>query len=384
LAKASNNGMIKICFTFVLLYSNLKKLSIHWKNIFIVIALIHFIASQGISKDRKEASARIATWYGNKPAAVSVSFDDAGYSQYEFARPILDKYNIKGTFSIVGEWVQDQASYFAEPGHFEIERMGWTQLEELYSDGHELSAHGYFHSKYDKYKPVDEMAGEMKKIKDLIESKVPCKVFTIHYPYSYASGNIPLSAREAGFLFGRTGLDTINSPDPADMFLLSSMAILNSQTPGEDDFAQWITQAQGNWLILMYHHFFAGDSKELALFQVHNVVNTYSILPELFDRQMACLAASGYWIAPVCEIGKYITQRENTEVRIHTSGKKIIIYTFTNLDKTVYDSPLTLEVHIPWKAAKVTGSLEDGVKKAEDGIIYVNVLPETDVVITKI
>jgi peptidoglycan/xylan/chitin deacetylase (PgdA/CDA1 family) len=375
--------MIKICFTFVRLYSNHKKLSFNRKNIFIVIALMQFMPFHGTSQGYNEISARIATWYGNRPAAVSVSFDDGGYSQYEFARPILDKYNIKGTFSIVGEWVQDQPSYFAEPGHFEIERMGWTQLQELHSDGHELSAHGYFHSKYDKFQPVAEMAVEMVKIKDLIESKVPCKVYTIHYPYSYASGNIPLSAREAGFLFGRTGLDTINGADPADMFLLASMAVLNNQTPGEDGFAEWIDQAQGSWLILMYHHFFAADSKELALFKIHNVVNTYSILPELFDRQMESLAASGYWIAPVCEIGKYITQRENTEVRFHSSGKKILIYTVTNLDKTVYNSPLTLEVHVPWKTAKVTGSTEDGIKEAEDGIIYINVLPENDVVITK-
>jgi peptidoglycan/xylan/chitin deacetylase (PgdA/CDA1 family) len=354
------------------------------KNKLLLTVILTGLSFQAIGQTSDDIKARITTWYRNMPGAVSVTFDDGGYSQYEFARPVLDKYNIKGTFSIVGEWVQDQPYYFAEPGHFEIERMGWTQLAELFSNGHELSAHGYYHRKYDKFLPVAEMAEEMKKIKDLIESRIPCKVYTIHYPYSYASGNIPLSAREAGFLFGRTGFDTINGADPADMFLLSSMAVLNSQTPpGEDGFAKWIDQANGNWLILMYHHFFAGDSKELALFKIHNVVNTYSILPEIFDRQMESLSNSGCWIAPVCEIGKYITQRENTEVRITTSKKKIIIYTVTNLDKAVYDSPLTIEVQIPWKKIRVTGSLNDGIYVPESEMIYLDVLPENEVVITK-
>ena len=317
------------------------------------------------------------------PGAASVTFDDGCYSQYVSAYPILEKYKIKGTFGIVGEWVKEGPAYSAESGSFDILKMGWEQFAELFEHGHELAAHGYYHKKYDKFLPVPGLAPEMKEIKTLIESKIPCKVHTLHYPYSYASGNIPPAAKEAGFLFGRTGLDTVNTPNPKDMLLLASQAVLNSQVPGDAGFQQWITEARGNWLILMYHHFFLPESKEMALYKLHNVENTYSIFPEEFDRQMQYLTASGYWIATVSEIGRYITERENSDIRRISARKKIIIYTITNLDKNVYNVPLTLEIRIPWKRAKVQGSLHDGVFTANEGIIYVDVMPETELIINK-
>lgn len=317
------------------------------------------------------------------PGAVSVTFDDGCYTQYASAYPILEKYKIKGTFSIVGEWVKEGPDYSAESGYFDILKMGWEQFAELYEHGHEISAHGFYHQKYDKFLAVPDLALQMKEIKSLIESRIPCKVHTLHYPYSYASENIPLAAKEAGFLFGRTGLDTVNTTAPGDMLLLASQAIRNSQLPGDAGFQEWIKETNGKWLILMYHHFFLPDSKEMALYKLHNVEHTYSILPEEFDRQMQRLAASGYWIASVSDIGRYITERENTEIRRFSARKKIIIYTITNLDKEVYNVPLTLEIRIPWKRAKVMGSMDDGVVVANEGIIYVDVMPETELIINK-
>lgn len=334
-------------------------------------------------QEKADVSARITIWYGNKQAAVSVSFDDAGMSQYESAWPILEKYNIKGTFSIIGEWVQEEASYSAEPGFFEIQRMGWNQLAELASHGHEISAHGYYHRKYDKYMPVPDLAREMKDIKDLIESRIEGGVFTIHYPYSFASGNIPLAAREAGYLYGRTGLDTLNPASPADMLMLASVSVLNPEIPDSAGFAQWIEQAGGNWMILMYHHFFKEDSKEAAILKQHNVEYTYSITPGDFEKQISVLAQSGYWIAPISEVGKYITQRENTEVRIIRTGKKVVIMTVTDLDKAVYNLPVTLEINIPWDRVRVTGSLNDGVFVVKGKTLYVDVMPEQELIISK-
>jgi peptidoglycan/xylan/chitin deacetylase (PgdA/CDA1 family) len=379
------NSRLIMGFQLLLLNYNLsfyQLLSFTNIRLIIIIVLASYLI-KGYSQQDNDVKAKIATWYGNKPGAVSVTFDDGGYSQFVSAYPILEKYRIKGTFSLVGEWVEEAPSYSSEPGDFGIMKMGWPQFTELYEHGHELSAHGYYHQRYDKYRAVSDLAAEMIQIKSLIESRIPCKVYTLHYPYSYASENIPPAAKEAGFLFGRTGLDTINSSTPSDMFLLSSQAVLNSDVPGEAGFQQWIAEARGNWLILMYHHFFTYESKEAAILRSHNVENTYSILPEEFDKQMDYLVASGYWIAPVCEIGRYITQRENTEIRTSSSKRKILVYTVTNLDKTVYDRPLTLEVHIPWKKARVKGSLDDGIKETENGVIYIDVFPENEVVITK-
>lgn len=335
------------------------------------------------SQRRTELKATITTWYQNKPGAVSISFDDAGYTQYSFAYPVLERHNIKGTFSIVGEWVAEQPLYTAEPDQFEIQKMGWQQLLELHDHGHELAAHGYYHVRYDKFAPVPDLAVEMRKIRTLIETRTNSRVFTLNYPYSFASGNIPEAAREAGFMFGRTGLDTINPPAPYNMYLLATHVILNSEKPDPTLFRNWCDQAKGNWLILMYHHFFPLKSKEMELIRLHDVDYSYSIPPETFEKQIQTLIGTGYWIAPVSEVGKYITERDNTEVRTIRCRDQIYIHTVTNLDKELYDRPLTLEVTTPWKKVCVEGSLNDGVFQTENNMLYIDFMPETELILTK-
>jgi peptidoglycan/xylan/chitin deacetylase (PgdA/CDA1 family) len=345
------------------------------------ISMLMCISYHADSQDNTMAA--ITTWYQNKPGAVSISFDDASYTQYTSAYPILEKYNIKGTFSVVGEWVDEQPAYTAEPGSFEIRKMGWTQLLELFVHGHELAAHGYRHERYNKNAAVTDLELDMLQIKSLIESRTDHNVFTLNYPYSYASGNIPLAAAKSGYLFGRSGLDTINPPSPPDMYLLATNAILNSEQPDSLEFQAWLDQANANWLILMYHHFFSLDSKEMEIIRLHGVENSYSVTSENFEAQVKDLAASGYWIAPISEVGKYIIERDNTAVRIIETRKKIYIYTITNLDKNLYDRPLTLEVELSWKQVKIEGSLCDGIFKTHDGKLYLDVLPETEIILTK-
>lgn len=314
---------------------------------------------------------------------MSISFDDASYTQYTSAYPILERHKIKGTFSVVGEWVNEQPSYSAEPGSFEIKKMGWQQLLELFDHGHELAAHGYSHEKYDKQLPVPDLVVEMKKIKSLIEARTHSKVFTLNYPYSFASGNILEAAREAGYLFGRTGFDTINPSTPPSMYLLASKAILNIEIPDSIMFQDWIDQAKGNWLILMYHHLFPEDSKEMEIIRSHEVTNYYSLPPEAFEKQIEAIMAAGYWIAPISEIGKYIAERDNTEMRTFAFKKKIYLYMVTNLDKAIYDQPLTLEVDVPWKRVKIEGSLNDGIFETQNNKLFISVLPENELILSK-
>jgi len=346
-------------------------------------ALVFVMSLNVLGQDSKQVTARITTWYQNKPGAVSVSFDDASYSQYSAAYPVLEKLGIKGTFGIVGEWVGEEPAFSAEPGSMEIKKMGWPQLLELYDHGHELAAHGYTHEKYDKLLPVPDLVEEMKKIKTLIESRTHTKVYTMNYPYSYASGNIPIAAEESGYLFGRTGLDTINPSSPGNMYLLATHVILNASSPDSGTFQNWLDQAKGNWLILMYHHLFEEGSKEMEIIRSHNVVNTYSLTPFQFEKQMKSVDLADYWVAPISAVGKYITQRDNTEVRVIRTKKKIYINTFTNLNKNVFNHPLTIEIELPWKNVGVQGSRNDGIFKTGERKLFIDAYPEKQIIITK-
>jgi peptidoglycan/xylan/chitin deacetylase (PgdA/CDA1 family) len=350
---------------------------------FFMIFLAVCASFQLSGQKQDKIKAEFTAWYQNKAGAISLSFDDAGYSQYAFAYPLLEKYGYKGTFSIIGQWTEDDAADFAESGFFDIKRMGWKQLNELQQHGHELSAHGMVHEKYDKFAPVPELADKMKEIKTLIESKTEAQVFTLHYPYSYASGNIPPAAKEAGYLFGRTGLDTINSALPPDMFLLGSEAVLNGTLPDSAMFSRWITEAGNKWLILMYHHFFTANSKEMSIMQSHEVEYSYSITPGEFEKQLEMISGSGYWVATISEVGKYIIQREYNEIMVSVRKKKIDIQVGSSLDNTVYNQPMTIEVVIPWKKVKVSGSIHDGVFDTIGKKIFIDILPEQLIILSK-
>jgi peptidoglycan/xylan/chitin deacetylase (PgdA/CDA1 family) len=368
---------------YVLLKNQGISSSMNHRILGICILLIIGVSLKSEGQKASPPKVKFTNWYQNKPGAVSITFDDACSSQYESAYPILEKYGIKATFSVIGEWVSDEPSFTAEEGSFEIKRMGWKQLIELWEHGNELAAHGFLHQKYNKHSQVAELTDEMKKIKLFIESHTPAVVYTMNYPYSFASGNIPVAAKEAGYLFGRTGLDTINPTSPENMYLLASQVILNGNHPDSATFLNWIDKAKGKWLILMYHHLFKEDSKEMAIIRSHNVVNSYSLTPMQFDNQIKGIIKAGYWTAPVETVGKYIIQRDNTEISAIRTRKKIYINTFTNLNKNVYNLSLTIEVEIPWKKVSVEGSRNDGIIKTTDNRIWIEVTPEKQVILTK-
>ncbi|MCK9204894.1 MAG: polysaccharide deacetylase family protein [Bacteroidales bacterium] len=349
------------------------------RGLLLALAVFCFHTSNG----QEQEGACITTWYHDKPGAVSISFDDGGYTQYTEAYPVLEKYSLKATFGIVGEWVREEPSMSAEPNYFEIRKMGWKQLLELYDHGHELAAHGYRHERYNKFDPVDTLARHMVQIKLLIESRIHQPVLTIHYPYSFASGNIHEAALRAGFLFGRTGLDTVNSGTPRDMHLLATHSILNAHEPDSTTFLRWLDQAEGNWLILMYHNLFSENSREMSLIHGHNVEYSYSLPKESFEMQVRETIYRDYWIAPISTVGKYIMERDNTQLRFIRCKDKIILVASTNLDTRIFNQPLTLEVNIRWRKVKVTDGLQDKICETKNNKLLIDINPESVIIISK-
>ena len=348
--------------------------------LFIITALL----LPDISEAQKVTfDARICTWYQDKDAAVSVSFDDACFTQFTYAYPVLEKYDIKATFSLVGEWTHDEPTFSAEPEAFEIKKMGWEQLRTLSKHGHELAAHGMHHRPYKRNASTDSLARDMRQVKELIESHTGANVYTIHYPYSLTSDSITKAAQKAGYLFGRTGEMEINPDTPANFYLLSSEAILNDTTPNLEAYKNWLVQAQGKWLILMYHHLFPRASKAMHIMNYHHVRHTYSLFPSTFDKQMQILSASGYWVAPIADVGRYIQERNATNISTTKFFRTYKIKTNSCLNSGIYPVPLSIKVHIPWKKVVVKGSLHDGLYKVVDGTLVLDFMPGDTLIIKK-
>lgn len=347
----------------------------------VFVLLLNLIAE---AQNKDYFKTEICTWYHNKPGAISITFDDGSYEQFKYAFPILEEYNIKATFSIVGLWTKEEPSYSAEPGIFDIKKMGWSEVMKLYIKGHEIAAHGYKHEKYDDSLPKKEIVEQMKLIKDLIESKLYSPVYTLHYPYSFTSDKIVEAAREAGFLFSRTYNEANNSISPPNMNRLFSKAILNNETPDANQLQQWITDAQGKWLIIMYHHLFPKNSKEANAWEYHKVKSTYSLHPNTFEKQVQIIHKSNYWVAPLSAIGRYIINRDNTSLKLLRLHNTLKISTKTDIDIVDDNQALTLKVNIPWRKVLVNGSTNDGKFTVKNKHILVDVIPGKTVLIIKL
>jgi hypothetical protein len=74
------------------------------------------------------------------PKVVVLNFYDNDIGQFTNAKPILDKYGFKGTFFIVCNWANSHNP----------QRMNWTDITELYREGHDIQSHSMTHKLLDR------------------------------------------------------------------------------------------------------------------------------------------------------------------------------------------------------------------------------------------
>jgi len=350
----------------------------------IYISLFFLVVSQLLIAQAEKYSYNICTWKNDKDGAISISFDDASYVQYKYAYPVLERFGIKASFSLVGEWTKDDPSDSSEPGIFDIKKMGWKNIIDLYQSGHEICAHGFKHVRYNRDASLDTLVNQMKKIKELIEAKVGNKCTTLHYPYSQTSESITLAANKAGFLFGRTGEEKINPASPQNMYLLGTKAIWSEANPTIDDLTSYIKEANGKWLIFMYHHLFEDDSKAMEVLRYHKIKNTYSLLPKSFENQMQIVFNSDYWVAPISTIGKYIEERNHTQIEMYKCFNRLEIKSNSDLDKSIYNEKITLKVELPWKKVKVYVGDKVLIYNVSSNYILIDFVPGQEITIKKL
>ncbi|MDP8202768.1 MAG: polysaccharide deacetylase family protein [Candidatus Tenebribacter burtonii] len=324
----------------------------------------------------------LTKWYKNAPGAISITFDDGSYSQYEYGFPVLKKYNLTADFGIVGTWTSHTPANFAEEGVFAIERLSWKELKELVNAGNEISSHGFFHEKLDPSKSEDETISMLKRNKELLESNLGITINTLHYPYSFTNDKLKKCVKESGFQFARSY--DVNHQNRDNFYSLSCKAILNENNPTPNQFYDWIEDYRDEWLILMYHHIFPKGSKEDKLFDFHSVKNRYSLYPKSFDNQMRLVRNSDYWVAPTSIVGRYIQARNNAKLSIIQDRDSYIIELISELDLEVNDFPMTVAFRSDWKVAQIINSLSDGYYNPRDGLITIDMGINKKIIVKKI
>lgn len=110
--------------------------------------------------------------------AVVLVFDDGWASEYSNARPILDKYGFKATFSIVCTYVGND-NY-----------MTWRQIKELQRAGHDIESHSMTHKDLTTLstEELDYEVGQSKQC--LLEHGIDSRIFVTPYNAGWQNTNV--------------------------------------------------------------------------------------------------------------------------------------------------------------------------------------------------
>ena len=127
--------------------------------------------------------------FAEKP--VMLTFDDGWSNQYEYAYPLLSKYNMKGVFYIYTQPIGAPAF------------LTWNQIIEMQQSGMIIGSHSLTHP-FLKKVDDDQLRHEIIDSKTTLEEKLGTPIKDFAAPYGYSDDRIVSIIKEAGYRTART------------------------------------------------------------------------------------------------------------------------------------------------------------------------------------
>jgi hypothetical protein len=311
---------------------------------------------QDIQGKNQQESFSITDFMYGKKNAVSISFDNAGYSQYSYALPILGKYYLSATFGIDPEMMKDAPGMVRRDDDGTLKRLGLPEVRELaatneiafQSSGRGTVTAGAVTSLENKTHTVILTMNGNRGIKF---ATLPGTI--IFYREKPEGGllkssfcGIPYTAICAGLPV--TSLDSI------------------------------LLDGKDQWTILIYHHIYE-QPNEIPQ-QVNTAINGRLFLPRAeMEKQVRLIRNRNYWIAPEGDVYRYLKEKKAATLITQRFKNMIFLKVNHSLDRAVYDLPLTVEYKTNARTVRIEGSLNDGTYQNRNGSILFNVKPDNEV-----
>ncbi|MCF8225303.1 MAG: glycoside hydrolase family 3 C-terminal domain-containing protein [Bacteroidales bacterium] len=236
-------------------------------------------------------------WPGGKSMALSLTFDDARFSQVEKGIPLLDKYGVNATF-------------YVSPENFRKYTKQWKKASE---QGHDIGNHTLTHPcsgnfPWSRHKALEDytleqMKNELDSAGRIIERITGRHPSSFAYPcgQTYIGSGMsnqsyaPLIA--AMFSTGRSWLDEApNDPSYCDLARLNGME-LDGKSFSEIKILIDQTKKEGAWLVLAGHEMDEGG-RQTSLLSTIDSICEYASDP-----------ANGIWIEDVDAVAAYVREK---------------------------------------------------------------------------
>jgi peptidoglycan/xylan/chitin deacetylase (PgdA/CDA1 family) len=179
----------------------------------------------------------------DRPALVTLTFDDGLRCQFENAVRILDQHGFSATFFLIAN---------SEPIH---ERQDWRKinwseqdnqlLRSMVQRGHEIGSHSVTHRLQD-----DDSRGEAEKSKQWIEDRLEVEIPSYCYPFYHITPSIKNAVISAGYKQARRGPNCSYYPlqSQIDYFEVDCRGI---RSQGPENIDGWVRP--GFWHVLTFH-----------------------------------------------------------------------------------------------------------------------------------
>lgn len=273
-------------------------------------------AAIGCTADLTTEDIKVADYKDGKECAVSLTFDDSMKEHYTIVAPELEKRGFRGTFWMCGGWMPAEPQY--DTTHFT-----WAEAKEMSDKGHEMSNHSWSHPNMTTLSE-NELKEQIRKNDEAILANLGKPSTTFCFPYN-AYNDAVLAEVMKGRIGARLKEFWLGGQHSPKEYLQKQI---------ED------ALAAGSWIVGMTHGINYGydcyeDASEFTDF--------LDYLKSLEDR---------IWIGTFRDVAAYTAVAKGISLDISKDGKEITVVPATNLDRTLYETPLTLEVNTDGKKIK--------------------------------
>ncbi|MFA5260427.1 MAG: polysaccharide deacetylase family protein [Candidatus Omnitrophota bacterium] len=301
----------------------------------------------------------VARFKDNKQCAISFNFDDGSKSVYTMVLPVFDKYGYKVTVLVNPGWTTDQPSnpYYGS----------WEEWKAASERGHEIGNHSMNH-RYLMEVPEDVFASEIHESYNLIAEKIGTPPRSFAFPFDQSTpemvtkvGELHPAIRERGYL------SRVND----NIFL---------PVYGGDKFSASIGRrlidlvlVKRLWVVAECH---AVKTEEVMTFKPITIEFLEDHLSYIKDNE------ERIWVDTFANTYSYMAERQASRLNILESGDRRIVFVLDHdLDKSVYQMPLTVVVNTapqnPYSASAQTAG-KDMQATLRGTLIILNVLPGPD------
>lgn len=307
---------------------------------------------------------QICTFYQNKPAAVSLTFDSNTLAHGQMYDSVLQQYNMKGTFLAVVNWMKGDLS-------------GWKEMVD--SGRLDICNHSVDHKVRYESATAEELAEDISGAHaQLCEMFPQLPILTFGAPWGTTTDDSIAEMKKLHYANRKAGGNkpAPSGPTETEWFLLPCYSVQNTVTAQQMNGWTDTAIAQQGWAIEMYH-----EIEDLS-----ETTYTYGTTKQIFAEHMAYLNDKGdqVWCGSFQDVTAYIRERQNAQVSAAEKDSHHISVTLTDsLPDDLFFHPLTLKINVPehWSGSisctqGSTVQSKTVVTENEKNYVYVDLIPD--------